>query len=227
MKSLIVLLCLALAVALTVTACSGDSGDAERTSSSSDLTSSLNSIDCSANERATLGELMWDDVFAEGLLETDNWLVRSTDASDRFVSVFRDGDVVGQVELERISLDSNFNPAEGIATMTEWANESYELTESQRLYTYGETYVFESRDPQPNPVGSFCGISFGSSGAISGDEVYRLAAFATFDSENMYVFSALFDASRGDDAGFADGATLEEYETYLLELAAVLTLPPL
>ncbi len=225
LKIPIVLTGLALAAALTIVACGGDGGTAPEPTDQ--MAGSLDSGECGANKSATLGDLTWDDVFAQGLLETDNWLVRAEEGGGPFVSVVRDGAAVGEVELRRIPLDPDFDPDAGIARMIAWANESYELTEDQRLYTYGQSYVFESRDPQPNAVGSFCGISFGSSGAISGEEVYRLAAFATFDSENMYVFSALFDASRGSDAGFLDGATLAEYETYLLELAAALTLPPL
>ncbi|MCH8815168.1 MAG: hypothetical protein IH957_08770 [Chloroflexi bacterium] len=216
---------LALLVILIIAACGGGSDD--NASPSPTATGTPNPRACSANQAASLGDLTWEGIFREDLFETENWRVLKGQSPSPYVSVSRDLEVVGAIELRQTPLDSDFNAADGISALEAWARGFHAGAADAGEAAHGDNFAFTVR-PVGDPVliGSFCAIPYGFVGTSGGEEVDRIAGFATFDSENLYLIVATYDVTFEGEEGFHDPDVLAEFAPILPQFVETLTIPP-
>lgn len=213
------IIAIAAAIVLLIAACGGDD-DSDATASPSA------SGECSANLEFSLGEVTWPELFPSQLLEKDEWRVLRGQAEGPYVSVSRNLDVVGAITLSQTDLASDFLPADGIDALSSWVDDLYTNVLADRESTYGDGYVFESATPAETTVGTFCAITFGYTGEDGGDEVDRLAGYATFDRGSLYLITAEYDVTYEGEVGFHEAATLADFEALFPDFIASLSLPP-
>lgn len=144
-----------------------------------------------------------------------------------YVSVSKDREVVGAIELRRTPLGSSFDLAEGISSLEAWVRSFHAETADAGKAAHGDGYAF-SVQPVGEPVliGSFCAIPYGFVGTSGGEEVDRIVGFVTFDSENLYEIVATYNVTLEGQEGFRDSATLAEFAPILPQFVETLTIPP-
>ena len=218
-------LLLAAFVALVIAACGGGSDD--NASPSPTPAGTPSASDCSANQSASLDELTWQGIFREDLFETENWRVLAGQAPSPYVSVSKDLEVVGAIELRQTPLESDFDPAEGISALKAWARGFHAAAADAGETAHGDGFAFTVQPVgEPVLIGSFCAIPYGFAGTSGGEEVNRIAGFATFDSENLYLIVATYDVTFGGEEGFHEPDVLAEFAPILPQFVETLTIPP-
>lgn len=206
--------------------CGGDDGD---DTDNGDVTPTLAGTvapdNCAPNLALSLTQATWTRLFPAEVFEEDVWRVLRGRAEGPYVSVSLNREVVGAIELVQFPHESGFDPEAGIGALEAWADAFYAEAESEGASEHAD-YGFDSRDPEPANVGTFCGISYGFTETSGGEEVARLAGYATFDQAHIYLFVAQYDASQAGDAGFHEASTLADFEPVFASFVQTLGFPP-
>jgi hypothetical protein len=137
---------------------------------------------------------------------------------------------VGAVELLAFPLSSltepTFDPQRGLAALQGWAEAMYNSVREDRELSFGESYVFERDEPEPTDAGQLCAVRYAFRGTINSEVQDRVIGYATYDSQNLYLFVASFDAANAAEGiGFLDPESLERYASSLGDLVVLLSLP--
>jgi hypothetical protein len=177
------------------------------------------------------GGLTWEAILPAEIAAPPGWTVRKAEGEGRFLEVSDDQQVVGTVELLALPLSSltetAFNPQRGLADLQVWAEAMYNSVREDRELTFGETYVFEQDEPEPGDAGQLCAVRYAFRGTFNDEVQDRVVGYATYDSSNLYLFVAQYDAAdAAEGIGFRDARELEEYAPFLGELVTALSLPP-
>jgi hypothetical protein len=174
--------------------------------------------------------LVWRDILPAEIPAPDGWSVQPAEGEGPFLTVSSGAQTLGTVELLAFPLTSltepAFNPQRGLAALQDWALDYYRSIQEDRELTFGEEYVLEREEPEPTDAGEFCAVRYSLTGTLNDEVQDRVVGYATYDSINLYLFVASFDAGNiAEGMGFLDPESLEEYAPSLGELVAALALP--
>ncbi|HEY5638521.1 MAG TPA: hypothetical protein VIW01_00540 [Dehalococcoidia bacterium] len=181
--------------------------------------------ECAGNvaELAAAGPITWDVILPADVPAPEGWSVGDAEGDAPFLEVGKDGEAVGSLEL--LQFEVPFDAAGGYDELDAWVNaEFYPGVVADRA-AVGLTAELDATTPVA--FGGFCGIAYSFSVTDSnGALTERFSARATFDSENLYLVTATYDAAvAGEGIGFQTAEVLIEYEPGLTRLVEALDLP--
>jgi hypothetical protein len=176
------------------------------------------------------GGLTWQAIVPEPIPAPQGWSVQPDEGEGPFLSVSNGSQTVGTVELLTIPLDTltdpPFDPQRGLGELQEWAEAFYDVTREDREQEFGEGYAFEQDEPEPTDAGGFCAVRYAYRGSMDGRVLDRGVGYATYDSENLYLFFASYgSANAAAGLGFLNAEDLETYAPFLDQMVLALRLP--
>ncbi len=183
------------------------------------------SAECADNVAgpAAAGPITWNAILPADVPGLEGWSVADAEGDAPFLEVSEDGEAAGSLEL--LQFEVPFDAAGGYDELDAWANaEFYPGVVADRA-AVGLTAELDATSPVG--FGSFCGIAysfsvFDSNGALT----ERFSARATFDSENLFLVTATYDAAVAEEGiGFRTAEALVEYEPGLTQLVEALVFP--